>query len=128
LEVGTEFRENSEFVLDETVSETAQLWSRGAPGGDNHEHHPVDDSGGASGSVQATGDVVGSIQQGSEALSDIVHGQATDTENSVSQGAEPDQDLSDDAMDVDHDDGLVRFRSLNDVYQDSVEVDLASDT
>ena len=107
--MGTEFGENSEFVLDETVSETAQLWSRGAPGGDNHQHHPV---------VQATGDVVGSIQQGSEALSDIVHGQATDTENSVSQGVEPDQDLFDDAMDVDHDDGPVRFRSLNEVYQD----------
>ena len=31
-------------------------------------------------------------------------------------------------MDIDHDDGPVRFRSLNEVYEDSVEVDLASDT
>jgi hypothetical protein len=31
-------------------------------------------------------------------------------------------------MDVDHDDGPVRFRSLNEVYQDSVEVNLALDT
>jgi hypothetical protein len=31
-------------------------------------------------------------------------------------------------MDVDHDDGPVRFRSLNEVYQDFVEVNLVLDT
>jgi len=78
--------------------------------------------------VQDTGDVENLVQHGTGVLPDTVHNQATDAENSMNHGAGSDQGDVDDNMDVDHDDGLVRFRSLNDVYQDSVEVDLASDT
>ncbi|XP_066323768.1 uncharacterized protein [Miscanthus floridulus] len=123
-----EFGENSEFVIDDTVGVTAQQWDGVVAGENNQDDHLHDDSGGASGGVQDTGDVENLVQHGTGALPDTVHIQATDAENSMNHGADSDQGDVDDNMDVDHDDGPVRFRSLNDVYQDSVEVDLASDT
>ncbi|CAD6246112.1 unnamed protein product [Miscanthus lutarioriparius] len=119
--------EQAEFVIDETVGVTAQQWDGGVAGGNNQDDHIHDDSGGASRGVQDTGDVENSVQHGTRALSDTVHSLATDAKNSVNHGAGLDQGDVDDNMDVDHDDGPMRFRRLNDVYQDSVEVDLASD-
>lgn len=70
--LSAEFVENSKFVVEEAVGVTAQPWTGGVAVGDNHDDHLVDNAGGAaeaSGDIQTTGEVVGSVQQGTETQS-----------------------------------------------------------
>jgi hypothetical protein len=68
-----------------------------------------------------------SVQQNGEGLSDNFQSQMSDWENSETHGTNSNQVGDDDNMDVDHDDGPVRFRSLSEVYEQTTEVELTSD-
>jgi hypothetical protein len=86
--------------------------------------------GGASGGSQSTGDAVDSSENiAADTQSITVHDQATDAdaEGSGVVGGEMEHEQMEVDDTIDQDDGPVRFRSLNDVYQDSKEVELASD-
>jgi uncharacterized protein YqkB len=90
----------------------------------------LDDMGGASGGSQSTGDAVDSSENiAADTQSITVHDQATDAdaEGSGVVGGEMEHEQMEVDDTIDQDDGPVRFRSLNDVYQDSKEVELASD-
>ena len=110
------------------MGDTVQQYGGGGIGGDNQGNQPQYDSGGATDGVQGSGGEGNSVQPGEDAQPDTVTDQATDSDVSVNQHSGSEQENDDENMDIDHDDGPVRFRSLNEVYEDSVEVDLASDT
>ncbi|CAD6255874.1 unnamed protein product [Miscanthus lutarioriparius] len=124
----TELGEGSEFTVEDAVGDTVQQYGGGGIGGDNQGSQPQNDSGGATDGVQGSGGVGNSVQPSEDAQPDIVTDQATYSDVSVNQHSGSEQENDDENMDIDHDDGPVRFRSLNEVYEDSVEVDLASDT
>lgn len=113
----TEFGESSEFVVDESVGLTVQLQGGGVVGGNNHYDQPQESSGGAPKGMHDvdTGEVM--AQQEGGVLSDTVHSQTTNGESSINHEVDSDQVLLDDNMDVDHDDGPVRFRNLSEVYK-----------
>lgn len=126
----TELGENSEFS-EETVGETVQIFTRGIGVGVNPQIHPDQHSGGvgnAGDSVESTGEVGGSVQHETETLSDTVDSQTTGENASPAQSdnvIHGDVDMIDSS---DHDETPVRFRNLNEVYQDTVEVELTSDS
>jgi hypothetical protein len=132
-----EVGENSEFVVIETEEEAIPQYMGTGHGGINHADpiqensggvpEGVLDSGGASGSFQGADDGGNQFQQGGEVLSDTVHSQTTEGEDSVNVEVNPVQVVDDDNMDVDHDDGPVRFRSIYEVYEEAEEVELVSD-
>jgi len=124
----TKLGEGSEFTVEDAVGDTVQQYGGGGIGGDNQGNQPQYDSGGATDGVQGSGGEGNSVQPSEDAQPDIVTDQATDSNVSVNQHSGSEQENDDENMDIDHDDGPVRFRSLNEVYEDSVEVDLASDT
>ncbi|CAD6264497.1 unnamed protein product [Miscanthus lutarioriparius] len=72
--------------------------------------------------------VVESVQQGTETQTDTIHGQTTDVESAAAQNADLDQGDMDMGDSSDYDEEPLSFRSLNEVYQDSVEVELTFDT
>jgi hypothetical protein len=138
-----EFGENSEFAVEENVGETTQQYYGGNYGGDNHIDDLHDVSGGAPehgdddndddnheqhhfDNFFENGEV--SMQQSSGTQSGTVDSQVSVGENSENVEAGSDQVLSDDNMDIDHDDGPVRFRSIYEVYEEAAEVDLVSDS
>jgi hypothetical protein len=134
-----EFGENSEFVVEENGEHMYQPWTGdqsggghvvvGAGDGDNHNDH---NSGGADNDqyVEASSrnnfdDAIGnSVEIGEGSQSGTVHSQAT--EATSSENAELAEMDVDDTMDINE--GPVRFRNLNEVYQDTVEVELTSDS
>lgn len=126
----TEFGENSEFV-EETVGETVQNFTGGMGGGNNTQFYPGNHSGGArdaEDSGETTGEVDGSVQHGTETLSDTIGGQTIGANASPTQSdnaVHGDVDMNDSS---DYDEPPLRFRNLNEVYQDSVEVELTSDS
>jgi len=130
-EWSAEFGENSKFVVDESVGVVAQPWTGVVVGGGNLQDHSDENSGGAGGpfdGVQTTGEVVESIQQGTETQTDTVQGQTTDAESAPAQNADLDQGHMDMGDSSGYDEEPLRFRSPNEVYQDSVEVELTFDT
>ncbi|CAD6266153.1 unnamed protein product [Miscanthus lutarioriparius] len=124
----TELGEGSEFTVEDAVGDTVHQYGGGGIGGDNQGNQPQNDLGGATDGVQGSGGEGNSVQPSEDAQPDIVTDQATDSNVSVNQHSGSEQENDDENMDIDHDDGPMRFRILNEVYEDSVEVDLASDT
>jgi hypothetical protein len=141
-EWNAEFGENSEFVIEENVGETAQQNHGGVYGGDNHNDDPHDGSGrvpehmndsnhgdnhGQNQSDNEIGNGENLVQHSSGTQSETVKSQATVGENSVSHEADSYQGLSDDNMDIYHDDAPIRFRNIYEVYEEAAEVELTLD-
>jgi len=129
--------------VEENDGESTQQYWGGNYGGDNHIDEPQDVSGGA---PEQDGDAndgdnqelhhfdnffengEDSMQQNSGTQSGTVDNQVSVGESSENVETISDQVLSDDNMDIDHDDGPVRYRSIYEVYEEAAEVDLASDS
>jgi hypothetical protein len=109
------------------VVNATQPWNGGINDGVNLDDNHSGDVGGALSGNQSTRTAAESVDAGVSSQAGIVHGPAIEAESSKVAGAGLDQggmDLDDSS---DYDEGPVRFRNLNEVYQDSVEVELTSD-
>jgi hypothetical protein len=123
------YTEGSEFDVEDVMD--GITYTLGINGGYEDDPDANQNGGEAAGSrgPQPTEDGAGgSGNNATEMQFDVVHDQIMEAEAPEGSGGNQEQfemDL-DDTIDQD-DDGPVRFRSINDVYHDSVEVDLASD-
>jgi len=112
----------------ETVESNTQILGIRDGNDANPGGHQLGDVGGASDGNQPTYEAENSTNAKAGSQSGTIHGQATETVISDVVGTNLDQggmDLDDSS---DYDEEPMRFRSLSDVYEDTVEVDLASDT
>jgi hypothetical protein len=133
-EWNTEFGESSRFRED-VVDETPLPFTGGIVGGNNQHDEPSERLGGAGGTnggADVTGSVEQSVQHGADAHSGTVDGQATESEPASVQGANNDHDDDQGHVDMDddsdYDEPPLRFRNLNEVYEDSVEVEMTYDS
>jgi hypothetical protein len=119
--------------VEETVEVTVQSAGGGAILENIHHDDGVENSGGANeageadGSVDATGEVVELVQQGTETQTSTVGGQTTDAKSAPFLNEDMNHGDVDMVDSSDYDETPLKFRSLNEVYQDSVEVELTSD-
>jgi hypothetical protein len=128
----TEFGENSEFIEEGSMEIAGQPFT-GAVGNDlNHQDvWEAENSGGADGDG-FTGEVDQTIQQGTDANSGTVDGHTTSSEIAPAQSSEigpiqnvnMDQDNENMGDSDNYDEPPLRFRNLNEVYEDSVEVEM----
>jgi len=117
------------------VDETPLPFTGGIVGGNNQHDEPSESLGGADGTdggAVVTGSVEQSVQHGADAHPGTVDGQATESEPASIQGENNDHgddqghvDMDDDS---DYDEPPLRFRNLNEVYEDSVEVEMTYDS
>jgi hypothetical protein len=132
----SEFGESLDFLVDESEGNMHQPLVGGHYDGGNHDDHHSGYSRGtdSENGVEAPNDIVfndtvaDSFESGESSQGSIVHGQTTEAATSKNAGAghiPAEMDVDDT---VNMDEGPVRFRNLNEVYQDSVEVELTYDS
>jgi len=133
-EWNTEFGEGSGFRED-VVDDTSLPFTGGIVGGNSQHGEPSESLGGAGetdGGAEVTGSVEQSVQHGADAHSGTVDGQATELEPVSVQGADNDHGDDQGNVDMNHDSNYdeppLRFRNLNEVYEDSVEVEMTYDS
>jgi hypothetical protein len=140
------YTEGAEFSVEEIAEPDLSALGYGVGNTANLDDHQHDDSGGAVDSADSDdhqmsdhgepsdhtqhvdNEMENSVDNGTGTLSGTVAGQATDAESSEVAGAGHGNDVMDLDDTVDQDDGPVRFRNLNEVYEDLVEVELIPDT
>jgi hypothetical protein len=127
----SDFGGKTDFVVEHNEEGLCQSWTGGHLDTDDCDNQPVHDGGTcaeAFGDFSHSGGNIPSGEQGGDPMVDSVYNQTTEGNPQDSGSGNHFHDGMDAEDTVDTEDGPVRFRSLSDVYQNTVEVELTSDT